>query len=55
MLRERILEVERILEHLAQKQVSAAYILLSDDLNRAIVKEIPLTAVDTESGNTVLP
>jgi cell division septal protein FtsQ len=55
MLRERILEVERILEHLSQKQVSAAYILLSDDLNRAIVKETPLSATDTESNNPSVP
>ena len=49
MLRERILEVERILEHLSQKGVSAAYILLSDDLNRAIVKEVPLSSAEVES------
>lgn len=44
LLRERILELERILEHLDHKGVSAAYILLSDDLKRAIVKEVPLQA-----------
>lgn len=41
LLRERILEVERILDHLDQRGTSAAYILLSDDLNRAIIKEVP--------------
>ena len=55
LLRERILEVERIIKHLNQKQVGAAYILLSDDLNRAIVKEIPLHAVDAESANPSIP
>ena len=55
LLRERILEVERIIKHLNQKQVGAAYILLSDDLNRAIVIEIPLHAVDAESANPSIP
>ena len=49
MLKERLIEVERILKQLDRKGVNAAYILLSDDLNRAIVKEIPITADDTES------
>ena len=49
MLRERLIEVERILKQLDRKGVNAAYILLSDDLNRAIVKEIPITADDAES------
>ena len=49
MLKERLIEVEKILNQLDSKGVTAAYILLSDDLNRAIVKEIPITADDTES------
>lgn len=48
MLKERLIEVERILNQLDRKGVNAAYILLSDDLNRAIVKEIPITADDAE-------
>ena len=41
LLRDRVLEVERILAHLDSRGVTAAYILLSDDLNRAIIREIP--------------
>ena len=55
MLKERILEVERILEHLSQKQVSAAYILLSDDLNRAIVKETTLSDTEAEVSASSTP
>ena len=48
MLRDRLREVERIVLHLDKKGVGAAYILLSDDLNRAIVKEQPITAEELD-------
>lgn len=48
MLKDRLVQLEKILGHLEKKGVTAAYILLSDDLNRAIVKEVPITAEDIE-------
>ena len=48
MLKDRLAEVEKIMDNLDRKGVTAAYILLSDDLNRAIVKEIPITADDSD-------
>lgn len=55
MLKDRLSEVEEIMDNLDQKGVTAAYILLSDDLNRAIVKEIPITAEDAEPASTISP
>lgn len=42
LLVERLAKVEELLNRLERKGVSAAYILLSDDLNRAIVKEVAI-------------
>ena len=55
MLKDRLSEVEEIMDNLDRKGVTAAYILLSDDLNRAIVKEIPITAEDAEPASTISP
>ena len=55
MLKDRLAEVEKIMDNLDRKGVTAAYILLSDDLNRAIVKEIPITADDSDSTVTPSP
>ncbi len=46
MLSERLSKVEDIIDRLNRKGVTAAYILLSDDLNRAIVKESSITVDD---------
>ena len=55
MLKDRLAEVEKIMDNLDRKGVTAAYILLSDDLNRAIVKEIPITADDSDPTVTPSP
>lgn len=40
--RDKIRRLEQILDAMAARKVDAAYILLSEDLERAIVKEVPL-------------
>ena len=47
----RLAHLEQILKHIKNKGVDSSYILLSEDLNRAIVNEIPLKLENMEAIN----